>query len=256
MDFAPIYQALLSQWYLIPLFIFAGIVKSAWFKGIFGEFIINVFARWKLDRDVYHLIKNVTLPTDDGTTQIDHIIISVFGVFVVETKNLRGWIYGSPKQKIWTQKIYRNTYRFQNPLHQNYKHTQTLQALLNLEDQQMYSVVVFIGHSTFKTAMPDNVVYGMGYIHHIQSKTAKVLSPKQVLVITQLIEAGRLTRTFKTNREHVRHVQKITLDKENSRLCPKCGSEMLLRETKKGENAGKQFWGCSAFPKCRTIRSI
>ncbi|MEX1201581.1 MAG: topoisomerase DNA-binding C4 zinc finger domain-containing protein [Methylophaga sp.] len=120
----------------------------------------------------------------------------------------------------------------------------------------MHSVVVFIGDSTFKTEMPDNVTYGMGYIHHIQSKSEILLSPKQVLEITQLIEAGRLTRTLKTNREHVRHVQKITADKENSQLCPKCGSEMLLRETKKGENAGKQFWGCSAFPKCRTVRDI
>lgn len=256
MDFSPIYQALTSLWYLFPLFIFATVVNSAWFKGIFGEFIINVFAKWKLDNGVYHLIKNVTLPTEDGTTQIDHIIVSVFGVFVVETKNLRGWIYGSPKQKMWTQKIYRNTYRFQNPLHQNYKHTKTLQALLNLEDDQLHSVVVFIGDSTFKTPMPDNVTYGMGYIRYIQSVTETVLSPEQVVEITHAIETGRLTRSFKTHREHVRHIQKITADKENSQLCPKCGSEMLLRETKKGENAGKQFWGCSAFPKCRTVRDI
>lgn len=90
MDFPPIYQALSSLWYLIPLFILAAVVNSAWFKGIFGEFIINVFAKWKLDNDIYYLIKNVILPTEDGTTQIDHIIVSVFGVFVVETKNLRG----------------------------------------------------------------------------------------------------------------------------------------------------------------------
>ena len=256
MDFSPFYQSILSLWYLLPLFIVAAIIKSPWFKGIFGEFIINVFAKWKLDNNVYHLIKNVTLPTEDGTTQIDHIIVSVFGVFIVETKNLRGWIYGSPQQKMWTQKIYRNTYRFQNPLHQNYKHTKTLQALLNLEDQQLHSVVVFIGDSTFKTPMPDNVTYGMGYIRYIQSVTETLLSPEQVVEITHAIETGRLTKSFKTNREHVRHIQKITTDKENSQLCPKCGSEMLLRETKKGENAGKQFWGCSAFPKCRTFRDI
>lgn len=255
MDFSPIYQALTSLWYLIPLFILATVVNSAWFKGIFGEFLINVLARWKLDNDVYYLIKNVTLPTEDGTTQIDHIIVSVFGVFVVETKNLRGWIYGSPKQKMWTQKIYRNTYRFQNPLHQNYKHSKTLQALLNLEDQQLHSVVVFIGDSTFKTPMPDNVTYGMGYIRYIQSVAETVLSHEQVVEITHAIESDRLIRSFKTNREHVKHVQKITADKENSRRCPKCGCEMLLRESKKGENAGKQFWGCSAFPKCRTIRN-
>ncbi len=256
MDFTPIFQALLPLWYLIPLFIFVVVVKSAWFKGICGEFIINVFARWKLDNDVYHLIKNVTLSTEDGTTQIDHIIVSVYGVFVVETKNLRGWIYGSPQQKMWTQKIFRNTYRFQNPLHQNYKHSKTLQALLNLEDQQVHSVVVFIGDSTFKTPVPENVTFGMGYIRYIQSMTETVLSPQQVVEITDAIENGRLKRSLKTNREHKQYVQQIITNKDNSQLCPKCGSEMLLRETKKGDNAGKQFWGCSAFPKCRTIRNI
>lgn len=131
-----------------------------------------------------------------------------------------------------------------------------MQALLNLEDQQMHSVVVFVSDSTFKTSMPNNVTHGMGYICYIQALTEKVLSPKQVVEITHAIETERLTRSFKTNREHVIHVKKITVDKENSYLCPKCGSEMLLRETKKGENAGKQFWGCSAFPKCRTGRDI
>jgi hypothetical protein len=108
MDLSPRFQSLLSFWFLIPLFIFAAIIKSAWFKGIFGEFIVNIFAKWKLDKEVYHLIKNVTLPTEDGTTQIDHIIVSVFGVFVVETKNLKGWIFGSANQRMWTQQIFKH----------------------------------------------------------------------------------------------------------------------------------------------------
>lgn len=61
-----------------------------WFKGMLGEFVINVSAKLFLDKKQYHLIKNVTLPTEDGTTQIDHIIVSKFGVFVVETKNMTG----------------------------------------------------------------------------------------------------------------------------------------------------------------------
>lgn len=256
MDFSPLYQSLLSLWYLIPLFIFVVVVNSAWFKGVIGEFIINVLAKWKLDKDVYHLLKNVTLPTEDGTTQIDHIIVSVYGVFVVETKNLKGWIYGSLQQKMWTQKIYRNTYRFQNPLHQNYKHTKTLQTLLDLEEQQLHSVVVFIGDSTFKTPMPENVTYGMGYIRYIQSKTERVLSPSQVLEISQKIESGRLSRSLQTNRQHVGHVKNIIAKKQSKRNCPKCGSEIILRETKKGENIGKAFWGCSAFPKCRSVLTI
>jgi restriction system protein len=118
MDFSPIYQTLFSLWYLIPLFFFAAVVQSASFKGVMGEFIINVFAQWQLDKDAYHLMKNVTLPTEDGTTQIDHIIVSIYGVFVVETKNMKGWIFGSPNQKMWTQQIYKHKNKFQNPLHQ------------------------------------------------------------------------------------------------------------------------------------------
>jgi len=256
MDFSPIFKSLSFLWYLVPLFIFATIIKSAWFKGMMGEFIINVFATWKFDKDVYHLIKNVTLPTEDGTTQIDHIIVSIYGVFVVETKNLRGWIFGSQNQKTWTQKIYKHTNKFQNPLHQNYKHTKTVASLLQLEDNQVNSVIVFIGDSEFKTPVPDNVTYGMGYIRYIQSKTEAVISPKQVIDITKAIENGRLARTFKNHREHVKHVQGIIANKESKQCCPKCGNDMVLRETKKGENKGKTFWGCSSFPRCRSAVAI
>jgi len=255
MDFSPIYQTLFSLWYLIPLFIFAAVINSAWFKGVFGEFIVNVFAQWQLDKDTYHLMKNVTLPTENGTTQIDHIIVSPYGIFVVETKNMKGWIFGSPKQKMWTQQIYKHKNKFQNPLHQNYKHTKTLEALLELEESQVHSVIVFIGDSTFKTPLPDNVTYGMGYIRYIKSKTESVLSELEKDRIIETIQNGRLKASFKTNREHVSHVKEIIAEKESKQPCPKCGSEMVIRETKKGENKGKQFWGCSTFPKCRTMKA-
>jgi predicted RNA-binding Zn-ribbon protein involved in translation (DUF1610 family) len=245
-------------WFLIPLVIIAAVLKTAWFKGIFGEFIINVSATLFLDKEQYHLIKNVTLPTEDGSTQIDHIIVSKYGVFVVETKNMKGWIFGEPNQKIWTQKIYKHTYKFQNPLHQNYKHIKTLESLLDLNDQQIHSVIVFIGDSTFKTDMPENVTHGSGYLRFIKSKTQPVLSESEVIEITNKIESGRLTPSFKTNREHVAHVKNIVAEKENNNVnvCPKCGSSMVVREAKKGQNIGKKFWGCSGFPKCRYIAEI
>lgn len=255
MDFSPIYQALFSLWYLIPLFLIAAVVNSSWFKGVFGEFIVNVIAKWQLDKDTYHLIKNVTLPTKDGTTQIDHIIVSIYGVFVVETKNMKGWIFGSPHQKMWTQQIYKHKNKFQNPLHQNYKHTKTLEALLELKESQVHSVIVFIGDSTFKTSLPENVTYGLGYIRYIKSKTDAVITELEKNRIITTIRDDRLKASFKTHREHVNHVKQIIVEKENKQNCPKCGSEMILRETKKGENKGKQFWGCSTFPKCRTMKA-
>lgn len=43
---------------------------------------------------------------DLGMTQIDHIYISKFGIFVVETKNYKGWIYGKTHDKEWTKNVY------------------------------------------------------------------------------------------------------------------------------------------------------
>jgi len=252
MDFTPIFKAVLQLWYLIPFFIFIAIIKSPWFKGIIGEFIVNVMAKIKLDKDTYHLIKNVTLPTDDGTTQVDHIIVSIYGVFVVETKNIKGWIFGSEQQKMWTQQIYKHKNKFQNPLHQNYKHVKTVQALLDLDDLQVHSLVVFVGDSHFKTKIPDNVTYGMGYIRYIQSKTNMVLTEAEKLVVIETIESGRLTRSLRTNLEHIQHVKEIIAEKSNQQICPKCGSEMVKREVKKGANKGNLFWGCSTYPKCRS----
>lgn len=40
----------------------------------------------------------------------------------------------------------------------------------------------------------------------------------------------------------------------NENVCPQCGAKMVLRTAKKGQNAGEKFWGCSAYPKCRTTK--
>jgi len=259
MDFSSIInQGVSIFWYLIPIGIIAVILKSPWFKGMMGEFIVNFSAKLMLDKEKYHLIKNTTLPTEDGSTQIDHIIVSIYGIFVVETKNMKGWIFGSPNQKTWTQKIYKHTSKFQNPLHQNYKHVKTLQSLLDTADDQIFSLIVFVGDSTFKTEMPENVTYGGGYVKFIKSKTQLVLSESDVNEITKKIEDGRLTRSFKKNRDHVKHVKAIVKQKDNvsSQPCPKCGSSMVLRKTKKGANIGKKFLGCSKFPKCRGIVNV
>ena len=117
MDLSPIANQMFGMFlYLIPILIVLGVLKLPWFKGISGEFIVNILATLFLSKDKYHLLKNVTLPTGGGTTQIDHIIVSKYGVFVVETKNMKGWIFGGTYQKTWTQKIYKHTIKFQNPL--------------------------------------------------------------------------------------------------------------------------------------------
>jgi len=242
---------MIEYWYFLLLVIILAFLRTPFFKGFIGEVIINLASSVFLDKNKYHLIKNVTLPTEDGATQIDHIIVSQYGIFVVETKNMKGWIFGSERQKMWIQQIYRHKTKFQNPLHQNYKHVKILENALNIEPDKIISVIVFVGDATFKTAMPANVNYPRGYINFIKSKNEILLSDGEVKEAIRIIESGRFERSFKTNREHVKHVKDIVKAKQNGMACPKCGNTMILRTVKKGVNAGNQFWGCSQFPKCR-----
>lgn len=251
-------QILSGFWWVFPMLIIISFLKSPFMKGVFGEFLVNLSAKLFLDKNIYTLFKNITLPTEDGTTQIDHVIVSKYGVFVIETKNMKGWIFGDQHQKMWTQKIYRHTTKFQNPLHQNYKHTQTLQTALALDPEKMFSLVVFVGDSTFKTAMPDNVVYTGGYIRFIKNKKQPILNDSDIQEICKKIQSGRLKPSIRTHIDHVKHVKTIVAEKQQRQdnSCPKCGKPMTLRTTKNGDNPGKQFWGCTGFPQCRTAKQI
>lgn len=258
-----------AYWWFIPLLMLLSFLKSPFMKGVMGEFIVNLATKISLDKTVYTLFKNVTLPTEDGSTQIDHVIVSKYGIIVVETKNMKGWIFGSAQQKSWTQKIFRHTSTFQNPLFQNYKHTQTLQAALELDKDSVFSVIVFVGDSTFKTAMPENVVSSArGYIQFVKNKRQPILTDSEVSAVCAKIKSGRLKPSIRTHVNHVKHVKEIVEAKSvvaavttygqvkihDDNSCSKCGKPMVLRTAKTGGNIGKQFWGCSDYPRCRVVK--
>jgi hypothetical protein len=248
-------QVFEQLWWILPLLVAAGIAKTPRFKGYVGELLVRMSARFLLDTNEYRAIHDITLKTPDGTTQVDHVFVSRFGVFVVETKNYGGWIFGDENQAMWTQKRFKASYKFQNPLRQNYKHIKALESLTRLPSDAFHSVIVFVGGSKFKTEMPQNVTQTGGYIAYIKSKIIPILSTSEVDAAYQAISTGRLIPSLATNRTHVKNVQN-RVDTDAPRSCPKCGAEMVKRTVKNGDKAGNQFWGCSEYPKCRTIQSI
>jgi len=123
-----------------------------------GEKLTTVGLSLLLDPDLYRRIDNVLVPAGNGTTQVDHVIVSIFGIFVIETKNMDGWIFGSAEQKSWTQSFGKKRFRFQNPLRQNYRHTRSMAEFLRLDHDVFHSVVFFIGDCELKTRLPENVL--------------------------------------------------------------------------------------------------
>ena len=108
------------------------------------------------------LLNNVLLPSGGGTAQIDHILISSAGVFVIETKDMGGWIFASPGQQRWTQTfragrwsrmmgIKSKRFPFYNPLLQNEGHAKALVKLGVVKPWEFRPVVVFVGDADLKT---------------------------------------------------------------------------------------------------------
>ena len=241
--------------WLLPLLVLVIIIKTPWFKGWFGELLVRAFAHYGLDSQVYRRLHNITLDTPDGTTQIDHVFLSPFGIFVLETKNMGGWIFGGERQAQWTQQIFQHRFRFQNPLRQNYKHLKALEALLSVPPEHIHSVIAFVGGSSFKTVMPDNVTQGVSCIRYIKSFQLPVFSEAQVSVMVKALESGKRDSTLTTHYEHVQRLKQRN-DPLAKRRCPRCGSAFEIRIRKTGDRAGERFWGCSAYPKCRAKQDL
>jgi len=256
MDFNPVIAQVMGMlvWFIPAVFLIT-LLKSPWVKGHIGELLVRFFARQQLDEHTYRRLHNVTLNTPHGTTQIDHVFLSIYGIFVLETKNMSGWIFGSEKQAQWTQKLYKRTFKFQNPLRQNYKHLKALEAALSVSLEHLHSVITFVGGSTFKTEVPANVTQGTGFIRYIKSFQQAVFSEAEVDAMLHAMHTGRRAPTLATHREHVQNLKRRS-DPTAERQCPKCGSALLIRTVKSGPKVGLQFWGCSAFPKCRTMQGL
>lgn len=184
--------ALLSKW-----------ASSPRLKGLLGERAVHKKLTTSLDDSKYIILHDVTLGTRRGTTQIDHIVVSSNGIFVIETKNMSGWIFGSEYDPQWTQTFYRRKRRFQNPLRQNHAHVKALQELLSLGSSQFHSMVVFAGDAKFKTRMPANVMKPDGLLAHIQSKKSQVFNFSDVKRIANSIESRRLTPGAETDAMHI-----------------------------------------------------
>lgn len=240
------------------------------FKGFIGEAMGSLAHKMLLDKSIYRELNNVTIPTPDGTTQIDHVIVSRYGIFVIEAKNMSGWIFGDEKSAQWTQSFPGGKFKFQNPLRQNYRHTKCLSDFLGVEHSKLHSVVMFWGETSFKTPMPENVL-DKGYTSYIKSKADVLFSDEEVDELVEAIQTGKLPRTWATRKQHiaslqerhakpeVKHPEAMThavVSKNEDPSCPLCSSPMVRRSAKRGANAGNEFWGCSRYPGCKGIVAL
>lgn len=169
-----------------------------------GEALLSGVVRTTFGPPDYHLMNHVTLQMHDGTTQVDHILVSRFGVFVIETKDYKGWIFANANQANWTQVLFKWKFKFQNPIFQNLRHVRAVQSLLDfLPPDAVKSVVVFTGEAKFMTAIPQGVFSISGLVDYLCEQTVEVMSLNRVQFCVGRLETARLAISGETDVEHV-----------------------------------------------------
>lgn len=219
------------------------------FRGLMGEFWIKLELR-KLSKNNYIIINDIMIQDDRGTHQIDHLVLSKFGIFVIEMKNYYGLIKGKEFDNKWCQYLGKSKKYFINPIHQNYGHIKSLSNLLKLDDNYFISIICFSNQAKVDVKS-NSIVTQVDYLKN------EILQFKETIVSSDLRE---LVNTITSNniinkdlrKQHIKDIHvKVNYEKEleNNMVCPKCGNKLVDRNGKYGK-----FIGCSNYPKCKYIK--
>ncbi len=219
-------------------------------KGELGERIVAHKLGATIVGEQY-VINNVMFRTNAGQTcQIDHIFINQYGVWVIETKNYAGMIYGDECRREWLQVLAygKAKNKFYNPIKQNATHIYHLCEKLHTK-YGFHSIIVFSDEADLSHVEASNVFHisNLSNLKHI--KTDINLSPEEMQkryeAILSLKEESDVTL--------IEHVDNIHHMQSNIRqgICPRCGKELVIRNGKNG-----QFYGCNGYPNCKFTKKI
>lgn len=133
---------------------------SSELKGAIGERVVSDILS-KLPSDKYYVMNDLLLEIGNKTAQIDHVVISAYGIFVIETKNYSGVIIGNENDKKWIQITGDNTkYEFYNPIRQNRNHCRAISECLGFGNPGYYiPITVFLPECELQVETRCPVIY-------------------------------------------------------------------------------------------------
>ena len=216
-------------------------------RGWLGELRVKLVIG-KTKPDVRYVINDLRIRVnEEKTVQIDHVLINPNGIFVIETKNYSGIIYGTESQHEWTQvlKYGRVKNKLYNPTKQNKSHVYHITNLIG-GSFPVISAVVFVQGNT-KCIRASNVYNLRGLKRLIGKKEYHLSLDQMKSVYTRLTEVN--DSSIK-NSEHIKNIRKLK-SRTAKNICPRCGKKLVLRKGKNGS-----FMGCEGFPACRFTKNV
>ena len=225
---------------------------------------------------------NVYVPTGDGSlSEVDLVMVSETGVYVFESKNYSGWIFGNESQRQWTQ-MFKNKqkFRFYNPIWQNNTHIDALHGYLGQDNRDIFkSYITFSERCELKDVTVKSA--GIRVIKRENLRSILVRDMSEAPLALRRVEIDSIAKSLQA---HVRvsqaikdaHIKRVKAAQYNRRpkpakkatvktgvtvktgsRCPRCkAGNLVLRKATNGDNKGNQFYGCDSYPKCRFIQNV
>ena len=250
--------------------VISGFLNSSEAKGERGEKKVSRIVDRTFANTNAIPLKDLYLPwPDGGTTQIDELIIADSGIYVIEMKNYKGWIFGNEINQYWTQVLYTRyrgvstKNRLYNPIRQNASHISCVRKNLKGYKGPIHSLIVFSDEAEFKNVTVNSSDVYVLYKRDLRRMICEIDSTYKSSISgdeINNIHAQLMQASSRTDRTH--HVEKIyhRLSEKEGRLekglCPRCGSPLVVRTVKNGPREGSQVLGCSRYPDCRYTRKI
>ena len=183
-------------------------LRTKYAKGVLGEFAGKLAVQKWLPESGYELFSDVMLQDKRGTTQIDHVVVSRFGIFVIEAKGISGKLYASSETKYRTWKVYRNGrgYTFQNPYLQNYRHRCALAEVLDVSLEVLHDVI-FFPHEELVVATPEKLLPSFvtgrrGLAAYVLSFKEQVFTAEEVSRLTAVLSLKRMENSRENKKKH------------------------------------------------------
>ncbi len=217
---------------IIIVFVFIYKINKHKIKGAIGESNVAMTLR-KLPTDEYKVLNNVLIKSGGRSSQIDHVVVSIYGIFVIETKKYSGWIHGNEKSQSWTQTFYKKRVKFRNPIKQNWSHILALKDYLSCyQNVKYYNIVVFTGDGKLKNITSETpVIYRRQLVRTIKKNSESInFGVDQVNSITaklnKVVVQGRSSK-----KEHIAQIKKYISEskkKINLLICPRCDGDLIV----------------------------
>ena len=245
-----IFTIILAVLIIVGLIILKLYFSSPKTKGKIGEATVASILGTNEPNTQYIINDLLFLDNNGVSRQIDHIVINQYGIWVIETKNYKGTIYGTESQKQWTQVLAYGKVKnqFYNPIKQNTTHIYSLAQKLNINRNFFHNVVVFPNKTDISNITATCV-------YHMYELSELIYSGNICLQANNLENLYDKITLLKSNdsvdmNAHVANIQNMQ-QKIYDGVCPRCGGKLILRNGKNGE-----FYGCSNYPRCRFTMNI